>query len=124
MEKEWPLEKKGAEPAGERRSAGNSLAVNLTGSIAGGVLMLWLGGAMNSWPMEEASGILYALIAPLLLVPPLWSIFGLVFAGKTLRKQARAELNWTALVAFALALALALAALPGFAAALARVLRF
>jgi len=124
VEEQRPPENELAETAEAHKSAGNALTVNLGGSIAGGALTLWLAAAMKSWPIEAASGMLYALIAPLLLVPPLWSIVGLVFAGRILRKQSRSEMQWPVLVALAVAIGLALAALPVFAAALVRVLRF
>lgn len=111
-------------PHEAERSARTSLAVNLGGSMVGSALTLYLAYTMESWPMEETSGILYALIAPLLLVPPLWAVVGLVLAAKKLLERARSEARWTVLVAFAAALALALAAVPVFGASLMRLLRF
>ncbi len=110
-------------PHEAERSVRTSLAVNLGGSIVGSVLTLYLAHAMESWPMEETSAILYALIAPLLLVPPLWALVGLVLSAKNLLKQARSGARWTVLAAFAVALALVFAALPVFGASLMRLLR-
>lgn len=106
----------------ELRWSRPALAINLGGSIAGGVFTFWLAWNMESWPIEQGSRLVYALIAPLLVVPPLWSVAGLAFAARTLFGRNPPNAGWPAYAAFAVALALALGSLPVFASALGRLM--
>lgn len=81
-------------------SPGRVLMVNLLGAIGAGTLTGLLAGEMPSWPRPELSSIGYWFMAPFLLVPPLWTLTGLVFAARTLLNGAAPgmrRLGWAGL---------------------------
>jgi hypothetical protein len=86
------------------------LATNISVALGGGVLTVWLAITIPQWPRTDASALTYLLLSPFLLVPPLWALSSLYFAGRILIAGWRGAFAWVcyaaciALNAFALAI--------------------
>lgn len=95
------------------------LPANIAVAFVGGLLTLWLAATMPHWARDETSSISYFLIAPFLLVPPLWALSALSFAARAMILEQRGALAW---LGFAAAFVLNLYALPRYIPALASLL--
>jgi hypothetical protein len=107
-----------------RFDRGRAVAINLAVALVSSLLMLYLEHALLAWPRDGSSMLLYWLIAPFLLVPPLWALLALGFGARTALASNDRPWRPTALVALGVALLLNLAAGFGYLSALALVLGF
>lgn len=94
----------------EEPPSGRWLMVNLVGAIGAGTLSALLADAMPGWPRSPAFALVYVLMLPFLLIPPLWTLVGLLFAVRILRSGAVLHgrwLPWTGVLTGAIVAALA-----------------
>lgn len=72
--------------------------VNLVGAIGAGTLTALLAMQMPSWPRGGALSLVYLLMSPFLLAPPLWTAVGASFAAQLLysgRGEGWRWVGWT-----------------------------
>lgn len=88
--------------------------VNLVGSVGAGSLTALLALQMPEWPRSGALSLVYLLMGPFLLVPPLWTLVGTVFAVRLLRGGLATGFVWIGWAGTATGVLLAILAWPPY----------